>query len=82
MSTLPRRSSSHSCALHSCKRTNLHQHASAGKQGLKKMEQRGYWDVVVAALSFNVLVQVYEGRGREGARMCEEKQGKKLLNPV
>lgn len=38
------------------------------------MEQRGYWDVVVAVLSFNVLVQGQERRGREEARMCKEKQ--------
>lgn len=42
LSALPRRSNSHSCALHSCNMTNLHQHASAGKWALKKMEHRGY----------------------------------------
>lgn len=45
------------------------------------MEQGGYWDGVVAVLSFSVLVQGQERRGREEARMCEEKQGEKINEP-
>lgn len=72
--SLPRRSSSHSignCALPSYNRTNFHQHASDGKQALKRMEQRGYWGVVV-------VVQGQKRNRREEARMWEEKQGEKI----